>query len=374
MAEESSQERTEEATPKRKQDAKEKGQAARSKELNTSIVMLAGSAGLLMYGQSLCKQLLAMGREALYFEHKFIFDDHYIFNLSIDLLGKVIFALAPLLAVLLIASLLGPVMLAGWAINLKSIQPKFERINPLKGLKRIFALRGLVELLKALLKFIMIACVGGTIIWSQMPKLMSLGYTNDMQTVTNGVSLMAWLFLAVSTTLLVVAAVDVPYQVWEHLKQLRMTKQEIRDEHKEMEGKPEVKGQIRRAQQEMANQRMVTEVPKADVIITNPTHYAVALKYDEGSGGAPRVIASGRDYLALQIRTIASQNRVAIVEAPPLARALYHTTKVGEEIPHGLYVAVAQVLAYVYQLKKPRQPGEPRRKLPKLTIPDDMQY
>lgn len=368
---ESGQEKTEEATPKRKQDAKDKGQVARSRELNTTVLLMFGAVSMIFFGQHTLEGIADIINTTYQFEHKYIFDNQYIVTVALTVLNKTIVILLPILFILLIGSVIGPVMLSGWSISAKAMAPKFERLNPLKGLKRIFAIKGLVELGKAILKFLVVASISLTIMWFQLPTMLNLGSTQSLTEIYDGLTFLAWIFLAISSSMIIIAAIDVPYQIWDHMKQIKMTKQEIRDEYKETEGKPEVKSAIRRAQQEMANARMMSEVPKADVVITNPTHYAVALRYDQDKSGAPRVVAKGKDLVAFRIRDIAKQADVTVISSPPLARAVFFSTKLNHEIPHGLYVAVAQVLAYVYQLK--RHKGK-ARKLPDIEVPDEYRF
>ncbi|HHJ36054.1 MAG TPA: flagellar biosynthesis protein FlhB, partial [Gammaproteobacteria bacterium] len=238
-----------------------------------------------------------------------------------------------------------------WSFSMKSVSFKFEKIDPIKGIGRIFALKGLVELVKVLAKFLLVSSVSGLIIWSLIDELIALGEEPMQAALAHVARLCGWSFMASSSVLIIIAAFDAPFQLWQHNKQLKMTKQEVKDESKETDGRPEVKGRIRALQQELSKRRMMDAVPDADVIITNPTHYAVALKYDQADTRAPIVVAKGADLIALQIRTIADQNQVTIVSAPPLARALFASTELDQEIPAGLYVAVATILTYVYQLK-----------------------
>lgn len=375
MSDDSSQEKTEDPTPKRKKDAKEKGDVARSRDLNTMVILLFGAASLMLFGPYLVEQMTWITKSAYHFEHENIFNDMYIFEKGTALLNRVLIILAPFLVILLLAAIIGPIALGGWSISLKPLTPKLERLNVLKGLKKIFAVRGLVELAKALLKFLIVASFSGSLLWSQYDTIIHLGFSHTNADMGQGLYLLCWLTIAMSSTLLIIVAIDVPYQIYEFTKKIKMTKQEIKDEYKESEGKPEVKGHIRRTQQEMAQQRMMADVPKADVVITNPTHYSVALKYDEEAGGAPRVVAKGKDFIAFQIRDIARNHDVTVLPAPQLARAIYFSTKLNQEIPHGLYIAVAQVLAYVFQLKRFRQRKGGRPKdLPKLEIPEEFHY
>lgn len=375
MSEDSSQEKTEDPTAKRKKDARDKGDVARSRDLNTMIIILFGATSLLMFGPHLVEQMMSIVKTSFQFEHQSIFNDYYIFEKATKLLNRVLFILAPFLIILFAAAIIGPISLGGWSMSMKPLTPKLEKLNVLKGLKKIFAVRGLVELVKALFKFLIVASCSGLLLWSQYDTIIQLGFSHQLSDLGHGLYLLCYLSIAMSSTLLLVVAVDVPYQIYEYTKKIKMTKQEVKDEYKESEGKPEVKSQIRRTQQEMAQNRMMNDVPQADVVITNPTHYSVALKYDENGTGAPRVVAKGKDFIAFQIRDIARHHDVTIIPAPQLARAIYFTTEINYEIPHGLYIAVAQVLAYVFQLKRfrKRQAGRPKD-LPSLNIPDEFHY
>ncbi len=281
---------------------------------------------------------------------------------------------APLFALLVVVTMLTPLGLGGWSFSLKSISFKFEKIDPIKGLGRIFALKGLVELVKVLAKFLLVASVSGCIIWSVIEELVGLGNEPIQVALAHVASLCGWSFMASSSVLIIIAALDAPFQLWQHNKQLKMTKQEVKDENKETDGRPEVKGRIRALQQELSQRRMMEAVPDADVIITNPTHYAVALKYDQFGMKAPIVVAKGADLIAYKIRTVAEQNDVTVVSAPPLARALFASTEIDQEIPGGLYVAVATMLSYVYQLNASLYNGDTPPDSPSdLPIPEELQ-
>lgn len=366
------QERTEEATPKRREDARKKGQIARSRELNTMTMLLLGALGLMGMGPFMIGRMEDLFRTGLSLQRDAVFDPWAMIDLfSISIMQGVALVL-PFMLLMLVTALLAPMALGGWSFSVEAMGPKFDKLNPLKGLKRIFALRGLVELLKALAKFLLIGGVGAYLLIQNMPRFNGLAYETVPQALAHAGSILGWSFLALSLSLVVIAAIDVPFQIWDHAKNLKMTRQEIKDEYKTTEGKPEVKAQIRRMQQELAQGRMMAEVPKADVVITNPTHYAVALKYDAKNMRAPLVVAKGADLIASQIRTVATAHQVPIFEAPPLARAIYYSTDIDREVPAGLYLAVAQVLAYVYQLRTARTKGgfEPHRPVD-LPVPDE---
>ena len=373
MAEsDSGQERTEEPTGKRLQESRDKGQVARSRELNTLAVVMVAAVGLLTLGPAMVQKLMnimsfnfSIEREALY---------------SNDSMGLHLFAsvgeglevLGPLFFLLLVASIVGPVLLGGWLFSIKSLAPKFERMNPLAGLKRMFSLKALVELLKALGKFLVVLGAALLVLHLRTEDLLSMGQESLQSAIVHCAWVLASSLIILSASLILIAAVDVPFQLWDHKQKLRMTKQEVKDEFKDSEGKPEVKGRIRQLQREMAERRMMDKVPQADVVITNPTHYAVALKYDQKKMAAPIVVAKGSDETAFKIMEIARENKVEILRTPPLARAVYHNTDIGGEIPDGLYMAIAQVLAYVFQLRQFRKGRGEKPQMPKFPIPSDL--
>jgi flagellar biosynthetic protein FlhB len=374
MAEsESGQDKTEDPTEKRKQDSREKGEVARSKELNTLAVMLAGSAGLLIYGASLAQDLLEIMRLNFSLPREVLLNNGSMIQYLLHS-GKIaLMAVQPILTVLLIAAVVGPISLGGWLFAGSSLAPKFSRMNPASGLKRMFSSTALIELLKAFAKFIIVLCVALSVLSSDIDDLLRIAHEPLEQAIIHSVQVVGWSTLWIACGLLVIAAVDVPVQLYQSHKKLLMTKQEIRDEHKDQEGRPEVKQRIRQLQREMSQRRMMAAIPDADVVITNPTHYAVALKYDPEKGNAPVLLAKGSDFLALKIREIAVANNVLLLESPALARSIYYSTELEQEIPAGLYLAVAQVLAYVYQIRQHRA-GKGKRPDPlkDLPIPPDL--
>ena len=376
MAEnDTSQEKTEQPTPKRLREAKEKGQVATSRELNTTLVLLVGAGSLLVFGGGILKTLQDILRGSFTLERATLFDPGLMHAMLQLRIMEALIMLLPLFAALLVGAVIGPMAMSGGSrFSAKAMQPKLSKLNPISGLKRIFSAQGAMEFGKTLIKFTLIAAVAGTLLWGLSSTLLGLGHQPLEQGLMHAGWLLGWTFLMLAATLILVALVDVPFQLWSHQKQLRMTKQQVKDEFKETEGKPEVKSKIRQTQQELARRRMMAEVPKADVVVTNPTHFAVALRYDQSRMGAPRVVAKGADLVAAEIREVAREARVPLFAAPPLARALYYSTRIDQEIPSGLYVAVAQVLAYVYQLRNhsPRtdapRPPEPPTDLP---VPED---
>ena len=374
MAEESAQERTEKATPKRLQDARKKGQVARSRELNSAALVLLGSAGLWLLGDRISTCLQGVLRSGLAFDRAAALDPTALSARLAMASGEALFALAPWLALALVVAALAPLLLGGFLLSAENLQLKFERLDPAKGLKRVFSAQGAVETGKALGKFVVVGGLAALVMSQMAPALLNLGGEPVPAAVMHAGELIARAFFLTALGLLLIAAVDVPFQLWNHAKQLRMTRQDIKDEMKESEGRPEVRGRIRQRQQELSRRRMMQDVPTASVVVTNPTHYAIALRYDVGGNGAPRLVAKGADLVAAQIRELAREHGVPILEQPPLARALFYSTKIGAEVPRELYTVVAQVLAYVYQLQAALSSG--RRQLPELhplAVPEELQ-
>lgn len=375
MAEEdTSQEKTEPASPRRLEKAREEGQIPRSKELNTAAILLMGSAALLMFGQNLGGAMLRVARDSFALDRATLFDSRLLGTHLGAALNESLAGLAPFLILLLIASLLAPVALGGILFTAKGLVPKFSRLNPLEGLKRMFSARSLMELLKAVAKFLVVASLAILILASMRGDLIALGQEALQPAVVHALRIIGWSALGLSASMLLIVAVDVPFQLYDHQKKLRMTRQQLKDEMKDTEGKPEVKGRIRQVQRDIARNRMMGKVPQADVVITNPTHFSVALSYSVGESGAPIVVAKGVDLIALKIREIATAHAVPVVSSPALARALYYSTELEREIPSGLYVAVAQVLAYVFQLRNYRRGLAGRPHLPDdFPIPEELQ-
>lgn len=344
------QERTEQATPKRLREAREKGQVPRSRELNTMVLLLAASGGLLTLGPGLAQGLYDLMHNGLTLSRGMVTNPAMMYPAMVETIRQALWLLTPLLLLLVLAALIASTVLGGVNFSAQALAFRWDRLDPLKGLGRVFSPNGLMELAKALVKFMLVASVAVLLLWYDAPRLVGLGSEALLPALVHAGSMIGWGFLLLSATLTLIAAVDAPFQLWQHAKQLRMTRQEVRDENKETEGQPEVKGRQRALQREIARRRMMEEVPHADVVVTNPTHYAVALRYDQEGSGAPKVVAKGTQLVAARIRELAADNGVPVHSAPPLARALYTHTRLGEEIPAALYVAVAQLLAYVYQL------------------------
>lgn len=375
MAEsESGQERTEEATAKRQETAREEGQIARSRELNTTFILLSGSVGLMIYGPALIEALRNQMRFSFTFSRAAAFDTQVASAYFWDSLFAVGAAVLPLLVLLTLAAAAGPIALGGWLFSSSGLMPKFSRIDPFAGIKRIFSVQALVELVKSIVKFTVLAGLAYVLIASMEQHMLGLGMQTLESAMGDSLHMTIRAVLGVSCGMILIALIDVPYQLFEHNRKLKMTKQEVKEEMKDSEGKPEVKGRIRQLQREMARRRMMEAVPTADVVVTNPEHFSVALRYDTTRAGAPVVVAKGADQVALKIREIANLHSVPILPAPPLARAIYYTTEVEQEIPGGLYLAVAQVLAYVFQLKTYRAGRGRRPVMPDLPLPEGMMF
>lgn len=348
MAEnEDGQERTEDASEKKLADSRKKGQVPRSKELTTMMVTLSGAAILLFTGGQLAVALQNLLSSSLS-PSFLIADERELASRLYQTLVRGLLTIWPLMLVAIIAVVFSSTILGGWTFNL-SVKP--SRMDPIKGVAKLFSLRSLGELAKALMKMVFIGAAAIFLLSGLAGDILGLGLQEPKEAIKNSASLLVWFFFIVSLPLLAIAAIDVPWQLWNYHKELRMTRQEVRDEHKESDGRPEVKAKLREMQQAAANNRMMEKVPTADVIITNPTHFAVALKYDEARMAAPTLLAKGADNIAAKIRELAMEHDVPIVESPRLARAVFASTDLDAEIPGGLYLAVAQILTYVYQLR-----------------------
>ena len=346
-----SNERTEQPTERRKKESRKKGQVPRSRELNTMLSLISGALGLLFLGGTIATDLASMVEVNFSFDRSVAFDKDMIPVHLVSTMLSALTILAPFFLVMVIGSFVGPLVMGGWSFSPSAMAFKVEKLNPLKGIKRVFSAKGLVEMVKALLKFLLLLTATIILFNLFLDKLLNLGNQPPIQAFAEATSLLMWGLLALSCTMIFIVVFDVPFVLWNHTKQLKMTLKEVKDEMKESEGRPEVKSRIRALQREASQRRMMDDVPKADVVITNPTHFSIALKYNDTPGTAPMVVAKGRDLVAFKIRSVAIENDVAIFEAPPLARALYATTEIGDEIPHNLYLAVAKVLAYIYQLR-----------------------
>ncbi len=365
MAEESDLEKTESASPRRIEKAREEGDVPRSKDLATCTILLGGGLAFLMMGGNLIRELKMMVSGGLTLSREEVFDMSLLLERNISRIYEVIIAFSPIALMLMVIALASPLLIGGWLFSTKALEPKFGKLNPLNGLKNMVSVRALVELIKAVGKTLLVGIVAWMVVGTQIDGIMSLGLQPAKIGAEHMGEIILVTFLATVGALVIIAAIDAPYQMWHYANKLKMTKEEVRQEHKDSEGNPEIKAKIRQQQREMARKRMMAEVPKADVVVTNPTRYAVALQYKEGSMGAPVVVAKGMGIIAARIRELAEEHNVPMLEAPPLARALYSHADLEKEIPQALYTAVAEVLAYIYQLRAFRRLGGKRPTKPK---------
>jgi len=357
MAEGNDQEKTEAPSQQRLDKAREEGQVPQSRELATFVVLMTGGAVLWWMAQGLGQTLSGIMRGGLQFDAGIARDSAHVMAQLSNQFYTAALALTPFLALMVLATLASPLLVRGWMFSTKAFSPDFNRMNPLSGIKRMFSTQSLVELVKALAKVGLLGVVAVWLIWSNLDAIFSLSLEAPSTAIKHMGDLIGKVFLLASGAMIFIVVLDLPYQLWSYNSKQKMTKEEVRQEAKESEGDPHIKARIRAQQREMARHRMMAAVPTADVVVTNPTHYAVALKYSEGKMGAPRVVAKGADAVAAHIRELAAENKVPLLEAPPLARALFRHTELGDEIPATLYAAVAEVLAYVFQLRHFQQVG-----------------
>ncbi|WP_157315224.1 flagellar biosynthesis protein FlhB [Chitinibacter sp. GC72] len=356
MAEDSDLERTEPASPRRLEEARKKGQVPRSHELTSFSTLMVGLVAVITTGPDLYAAMKKVMVTALSFNRAQIWESALMGEQLFELSRIALIAILPIFGACVLISILTPILIGGWLFSTEALGPNFGRMNPLSGIGRMFSPRTIIETIKTILKSSLIGGVAAWLMWQEKEQFIQL----LAMTPESGFA-MAWqmtrhTLLLVASTMAVIALIDVPYQLWDYYKGLRMTKEEVRQEHKESEGDPHVKGRIRQLQREAARKRMMAEIPKANVVVTNPTHYAVAIRYDSEMR-APTVVAKGSFLLAERIIEIAKDNKVAVIRTPPFARALYHHADLGEEIPTALYTATAEVLAYIYQLELYRKEG-----------------
>lgn len=375
MADEST-EKTEQPTPKKLQDAAKKGQIARSKDMGTAFVLIGSAAAILVFGKMLAMAMLDITQRMLRLTPKDIFEPNSMFTAWGAAGERLAAPLAGIFLIILIAAFIGNCLLGGFNFSWEAAGPKLSKMSPIQGFKRMFGLQALVELLKSILKVIVVVGIAYLLLKLFFFDIMALSLMSEPNNIESAMYFLAWLFLGLCASVSVIAIVDAPYQKWNHIKQLKMSLQEIKDEYKNSEGDPQIKARIRRTQMQMSMKRMMQEVPKADVIVTNPTHYAVALKYDQGKFRAPVVVAKGVDEVALHIRKIAKEHKVPVIESPALARSIFHTTELDHPIPEQLFAAVAQVLAYVYQLNmyKKGKGSRPKTLAKELPIPEGYRH
>tara|TARA_B110000003_G_scaffold86082_1_gene88115 strand:+ start:5482 stop:6630 length:1149 start_codon:yes stop_codon:yes gene_type:complete len=374
MADESaSEERTEEPTAKRLEKAREDGQVARSQELSVAAMMIGVALFMLVFGGTLLDKLRHIFAAGFLFERRDVFSDNLLPSTFGQHAVDSVLVLSPMFLLAIMISIGASGALGGYNFSVKALAPKASKINPLKGLKRIFGLKAVVDLTKAFTKFVLVAAVLYLVVVSKFDALVSLGFMGMQSAMSEAGQIISSGAVWVTLTLVIAAGIDVPYQLYEHNKKLKMTKQEVKDEFKDIEGRPEVKAQIRRKQREMSMASMVDAVAEADVVIVNPEHFAVALSYDPSSNGAPTVAAKGVDHMAQTIRERARENGVPIFSSPSLARALFFTTDVNHSVPEALYYAVAQVIAYVFGLNSLDRKASVAKK-PSPEVPLEMRF
>jgi flagellar biosynthetic protein FlhB len=376
-AEDSDAERTEQASSKRLQQARDDGDVPRSRELATFTVLMAAGGGLWMLGDGIVQNLNHAMVSGLSLDREQVYNADVLLNrIGVDV-GTVLLACLPLAGMVMLAAILSPMLIGGWLFSGKALMPNFGKLNPAAGLANMISTNALVELGKALAKTILVGFVAWLVVKSQKEAVVGLSLESFRVASAHLMHILGVSFLSMVGALGVIAAIDGPYQMWHYADKLKMTRQEVIQEAKESDGNPQIKAKIRQMQREMAKRRMMADVPTADVVVTNPTHFAVALKYADGKMGAPTVVAKGADEVAAKIREVAAAHKVAILEAPPLARALYTHTDIGDEIPEGLYTAVAEVLAYVFQLRafserRAERPDVPKKiEVPALLDPQN---
>jgi len=331
---------------------------------------------MMLMGNSLVQALSAMMKRLFSLSRRETMDVHALTNVIASGANAVIFPMLAIFFIIMVVAFVGNTLLGGMAFSWEAMAPKASRLSPIEGFKRMFGVKAVVELLKSLLKFFVIFFVAFSLLNGLFEQILGLSLEAIPSNFSHAVNMLLWMFLALALSIGIIVAIDAPYQVWSHTRQLKMTKQEIKDEFKSTEGNPEIKGRIKQTQYEMSQRRMMSEVPNSDVVITNPTHYSIALKYDPNAGGAPILVAKGMDEMAIHIRTIAKENGVEIIQSAALARSLYYTAEVNQDIPEELYAAVAQVLAFIFQLSEHKK-GKAKRPIPvakDLPIPEEFKY
>lgn len=372
MAKDDAQERNEDPTQKRLQQAKEKGQTPKSKEIGTILILLVSGGIFIWLGGSIFNGFRQLFSSAFQIDRNIIFDHQHLMDQFVKIMFDALYIIGPFLFILVLVAIISPLLMGSVTFSWEVISLKFEKLDPIQGIKKYFSLNSLMEIFKAIFKLIIVGAIYVLIMLVEYPYIISLGTQEAIQGILNSGQTLVWGFIWLSLSLVIVVVFDVPFQFWNHTRELRMTHQELKDEFKETDGRPEVKAKIKSIQREMARRRMMAEVSKADVVIVNPAHFACALRYKPESMAAPVLVAKGVELIALHIKKIAQEQHIPIVSAPPLARSIFYYTKLNQEIPAGLYVAVAQVLAYIFQL---RQSGilnsEKELEMGDLPIPDD---
>ncbi|MGM9966809.1 MAG: flagellar biosynthesis protein FlhB [Rummeliibacillus sp.] len=346
-------EKTEKATPKKRQDARKKGQVLKSQDVTSALVLLSVFLFLMIAGTSMRDGIMSFFNETF---SKYMLIDTLSIKLVVkiykDVLSEMSVIILPIMAIAMIAGIAGNFLQFGFLFSTEPLKFDLTKLDPIKGIKRMFSVKSLIELLKSILKITLIGSVTTAILWKNIDDVLSLSFKTPGATLITVSKLTVFMGIAASVVLLIIAVLDYFYQKFEYEKNLKMSKQDIKDEYKNSEGDPLIKSKIKQRQREMAMRRMMQEVPQADVVITNPTHYAIALKYDEETMDAPKVVAKGTDFVAQKIKFIAKENEVVMVENRPLARAMYDQVEIGQHIPDEFFKAVAEVLAYVYRVKR----------------------
>jgi len=376
MAESDSGEKSEEPTAKKLTDARDKGQIARSKDLGTFFVLVGSACAMLLMGGELATAVANMMRHLLSFDRQAAMDINALIGVIKVGLRNLVAPLLWIFFIIMLAAFVGNILLGGISFSWQAAAPKANRLSPFEGVKRMLGVQAAVELVKSILKFFVVFIVAYLLLSGLFQEILGLSRETSPKNFEHATTMLSWMFLILALSIGIIVAIDAPYQVWNHNKQLKMTKQEIKDENKSTEGSPEVKGRIRRTQYEMSQRRMMEDVKGSDVVITNPTHFSIALQYDAKVGGAPVMVAKGVDEMALHIRTIAKEHQVEIIRSPALARSLFYTAEIGDDIPEELFAAVAQVLAFIFQLNEHKK-GRGKKPIPiakVLPIPDDFKY
>tara|TARA_B100002019_G_scaffold200527_1_gene173812 strand:- start:687 stop:1868 length:1182 start_codon:yes stop_codon:yes gene_type:complete len=347
----SGQQRTEQPTPKRIDKARKDGQVARSRELSTSLLFLFGSLSFFLFGALLSASLQSVMDLNFEFDRASIMDPSlmiaHLYDSFFLITGSAFF----ILLFFMFAGVIGSISIGGFVVSTTSIKPKLTRLNPFDGLKRMFSSKSFVELIKALFKFIIIVLTTIIILLNIKDDLFSIAIQDIFSAINSSTFFLIFSFFVLSLSTLFIAFIDIPFQLFDHIQKLKMTRQQVKDELKDSEGRPEIKGRVRNLQRDLANSRMLSSIPEADVIIVNPEHFSVALKYESNGHEAPVVLAKGVDHIAIKIREVGSLNKIPILESPLLTRAIYYTTDIDQSIPEKLYLAVAHVLAFIYQLR-----------------------
>jgi len=370
-AEDSDMEKTEDASPKRLEKAREDGDVPRSRELAACAVLFTSGMAIMMLSRPMGDAMKNVLRQGLSIDRAMAFEPQLLIVHMVKVIEQAMWAFLPLAVIIVSVAVAAPILVGGWVMSQKSVVPNFGKLNPMKGLANLFSKNSLVELVKSIAKTVLVASVGYAIVKKDLQPMLGLSQMPLEASISTVSDYMVTGFLTIASALVLIAVIDVPYQLYQYAQKHKMTKQELKDEAKESEGSPEIKGRIRQQQREMARRRMMSNVPQADVVITNPTHYAVAIRYKEGENGAPVVVAKGADVIAQKIKEIAAEHQVMTLESPKLARALYAHAELEREIPQTLYSAVAEILAYVFQLRVFNQHGGVRPVMPaNVPVPD----